>query len=116
MKGNISLGNFIEQVKQELVEAQNNSDNPFYELNGVELEVAFTLEAKGSAKGKLVVVELGGETSSSQVHKVRLNLTPIKNYPIIGGEYGGGGGYWSRKGLPGGSGPVFSPPYKSINK
>ena len=50
MKGNIILGDFIEQVKQELVDAQDKSGNPFYELERVELEVAFSLEVKGEGQ------------------------------------------------------------------
>jgi len=78
MKGKISLKDFIHQVRDELVNAQDESKEPFYELEDVELEVAFALEAKGGAKGKLVVLELGGETKASQTHKVKLKLKPLK--------------------------------------
>ena len=57
MKGAISLRDFIEQVKQELVEAQSTPKEAFYELHDVELEVSFALEAEGGGKAKLVVVE-----------------------------------------------------------
>jgi len=39
MKGKISLGDFIKDVKQELIEAQDTSGDPFYELEEVRLEV-----------------------------------------------------------------------------
>ena len=45
MKGNISLETFIRQVKEELVAALDSSGDPFYELETVQLEVTFALEA-----------------------------------------------------------------------
>ena len=41
MKGRISLKDFIHEVKKELVEAQDMSGKPFYELDEVELEASF---------------------------------------------------------------------------
>lgn len=38
MKGNISLGDFIKDVKMELVRAQDDTGNPFYELKEVNLK------------------------------------------------------------------------------
>ncbi|MBB3141229.1 trypco2 family protein [Halomonas organivorans] len=96
MKGNISLGRFIAQVKDELKSSQSDPADAFYELTDVQLEVTFALSTKGGAKGKLVVVELGGETAASQTHKVILNLKPLPLYGEREGEDGnsdaGGGG------------------------
>ena len=84
MKGHISLKNFIHQVRDELVQAQDPSKNPFYELQTVQLEVTFALEATGGAKGRLVVVELGGETKASQTHKIILTLNPLPTASLVG--------------------------------
>ncbi|EIO4061422.1 hypothetical protein AB8J12_004425 [Vibrio vulnificus] len=81
MKGNISLKEFIDDVKKELMEA-SESDSPFFTMDEVELEVSFGLNAKGKAGGKFVVFELGAETNASQMHKVKLKLTPYKNQEI----------------------------------
>ncbi|TON64218.1 trypco2 family protein, partial [Vibrio parahaemolyticus] len=67
MKGNISLKEFIDDVKKELMEA-SESDSPFFTMDEVELEVSFGLNAKGKAGGKFVVFELGAETNASQMH------------------------------------------------
>lgn len=40
MKGNISLSEFIHDVKRELIDAQGKSPGEFFELREVELEVA----------------------------------------------------------------------------
>ncbi len=77
MKGNISLSDFIHQVKKELIDAQHKSGDPFYRLTEVKLEVSFTLNATGKAGFDLCVVELNGETKAEQVHKVQLTLLPL---------------------------------------
>lgn len=77
MKGKISLGYFIQEVKKELVDAQDISGKPFYELENVELEVAFTLEVSGKGKVNFVVFDVAGETSGTQIHKVKLSFKPI---------------------------------------
>jgi len=76
MKGNISLKQFIQDVKQELIDAQDSS-NPFYELHEVQLEVSFTLELEGGGKAKFVVVELGANTTASQLHRVTMKFIPL---------------------------------------
>jgi Trypsin-co-occurring domain 2 len=119
MKGNISLKEFIHQVRDELVEAQDLSKEPFYELDTVQLEVSFVLDITGGAKARLVVVELGGETKASQTHKVTLMLKtlPIRSRPTkksqrqspSGNSGGGGGGFGDRSPLSKFSRPVYAP-------
>ncbi|MDH3348226.1 MAG: hypothetical protein OEM02_09060 [Desulfobulbaceae bacterium] len=75
-----------------MLEAQDTSGNPFYELLDVELEVSFALEAKGKGKTKFVVVELGGEATGTQVHKVRLSFKPLAFSDNEDSEATGGGG------------------------
>ncbi|MGE0386198.1 MAG: trypco2 family protein [Gammaproteobacteria bacterium] len=92
MKGRIELGEFIMQVKAELMAANSKDSEPFYSLDAVELEVAFTMETTGKSKGRLVVLELEGEAKASQVHKVTLKLTPLSPARSSGTGSGGGGG------------------------
>ncbi len=100
MKGGISLGDFILQVRKELTEVQCDPKDAFYALEDVELEVTFGVEAKGDAKGKLVVVELGGSATASQTHKVTLKLKPLARKADAtketqrekGSSFAGGGG------------------------
>ena len=80
MKGNISLKEFIQDVKQELVAAQDSS-NPFYELHEVQLEVSFALKIEGGGKAKFVVVELGADTTASQLHRVTMKFVPLDVQP-----------------------------------
>ncbi|EPW6709267.1 trypco2 family protein [Vibrio parahaemolyticus] len=46
-------------------------------MEEVELEVSFTLDAKAEGSAKLVVLDVGGNVQASQVHRVKLILTPI---------------------------------------
>ncbi|WP_219566515.1 trypco2 family protein, partial [Vibrio parahaemolyticus] len=46
-------------------------------MEEVELEVSFTLDAKAEGSAKLVVLDVGGNVQASQVHRVKLKLTPI---------------------------------------
>lgn len=76
MKGNISLTDFIKEVKAELIQSIDN-DNPFFEMGEVELEVSFSLDAGAKAGAKLLVVDIGGSTKATQTHKVTIKLHPF---------------------------------------
>ena len=76
IKGNISLKDFIEEVKNELKSAVDE-ETPFFLMDEVELEVSFTLDAKAQGSAKLVVLDVGGDVKASQAHRVKLKLTPI---------------------------------------
>lgn len=92
MKGNVSLGEFIEQVKKELREAQEASKEPMFQLSEVNLEVSFGVDASAKAEGKLMfIVDLSGEINASQLHKVSLKLTPLEiEQPPNGSSDSGG--------------------------
>lgn len=98
MEGKISIGDFIYQVKKELKEAQDKSGDPFYQLEEVNLEISFVLEAKGDSKMNFYVVELGGGATATQTHKVSLKLVPLNKDDVqyarinFGKISGGGGG------------------------
>jgi hypothetical protein len=77
MKGNISIGDFIHQVKKELKEAQDKSGDAFYELREVNLEISFVLNASAESGLKLYVVDLKGGAKAEQTHKVSLKLVPL---------------------------------------
>ena len=74
MKGNISIGDFIKDVKKELTQSQK--ENAFFNLKEVNLEITFILDASEDTKGKLFVVEAGETMNASQTHKVTLKLDP----------------------------------------
>lgn len=111
MKGYISLGSFIHQVREELEAAVRPGEDPFYELRGVELEVTFGIESTGGGKGRLLVVDLEGKVATSQTHRVKLQLKPIPTKLLLpsqdlqptaappnlsGGGGGGGGGLFKQ--------------------
>ena len=78
MNGNISLEDFILEVKEELVRAQSkNRDDAFYELHEVHLEVAFALDSSVEGKAKFLVLGVGGKVNASQTHKVTLHFKPL---------------------------------------
>ncbi|GEM_PF-5444282 len=78
MKGNISLSEFIHDVKRELIDAQGKSPSEFFELREVELEVAFAVEVDAQGKASFVVFEAKAGTKSSQTHTVKLKLAPLQ--------------------------------------
>lgn len=90
MKGRISLTDFIAEVKADLQKSAD-TDNPFFIMGDVELEVAFTLDISGSGKAKLLVVDVGAESKASQTHKVKIKLTP-KIFREIGADDSSGDG------------------------
>ena len=73
---NISLKDFIKEVKEDLKSAIDEKE-PFFVMEEVELEVSFVLNTEGSASAKLVVVDIGGQTKASQMHKVKIKLSPF---------------------------------------
>ncbi len=76
MKGNISLKSFIEEVKKELRESINEED-PFFVMRDVELEISFALDTEAQAGAKLFVLDVTGSTKTTQIHKVKLTLSPF---------------------------------------
>lgn len=81
MKGKISLGDFIREVKNELVQAtKDRKDDPFFALTDVELEASFSLEAEGEV-GMKFIVEAKGTTTASQIHKVTLKFKTLVPAP-----------------------------------
>ncbi len=84
MKGNISISDFINDVKKELTQSQK--ENAFFNLKEVNLEITFILDASADTKGNLFVVEAGGEMNASQTHKVTLKLDPTPHdVSFVGG-------------------------------
>ena len=84
MKGRISLPDFIAQVKQELIEGQDKSGNPFLELEEVTLEANFVLDTSARAGAKLYVLEFGTEAKAQQSHKVVLKFLPVPKGELPG--------------------------------
>jgi NTP-dependent ternary system trypsin peptidase co-occuring protein len=84
MKGHISIGDFIHQVKRELFEAESSERDALFELEDVTLEISFALEVEGKAGFKLYVLDLGANSKAAQSHKVT-----IKVRPCVGDALGG---------------------------
>ena len=76
MKGNISLKDFITEIRTELEQAQVPEKDAFFALQEVQLEVSFALDASAKGSGKFIVVDVAGETKATQTHKVTLKLVP----------------------------------------
>ncbi len=76
MKGNISLTEFIKEVKDDLRSAVDEND-PFFIMDAVELEVSFGLDIEAKAGAKFVVFDLSSKAKAQQTHKVKINLTPF---------------------------------------
>jgi hypothetical protein len=85
MKGRISLSDFIADVKADLQKSVD-SENPFFIMGEVELEVAFTLDVSGGGKAKLLVVDISTDSKASQTHKVKIKLVPKIFKEIMAGD------------------------------
>jgi predicted MPP superfamily phosphohydrolase len=96
MKGKISLKEFIGDVKKDLIDSIDNED-PFFTLDSVELEASFALEVDAKGNASFVVVSIGAGSKASQIHKVKLVLTPLDKKPpvyfVTGREIELGGGF-----------------------
>jgi Trypsin-co-occurring domain 2 len=97
VKGHISLGDFIADVKSELQAARSTDDAAFMQLDKIALEVTFALSIEAGAKAKFIVIEAGGRSNGKQTHKVTLTFSPLPSNPVktIADQprpSGGGGG------------------------
>ena len=74
---NFSLQEVIAQIKNDLLAATNSPDYPLFLVDKLEIEVAVNIRAEGASGIKIQVVELGGNISREQCHKVTITLSPI---------------------------------------
>ena len=86
MKGRISLKDFIHGVKRELLDTSESSKGvPAFEMTEIELEAEFILETVGKLEGGFAVfVKAEGEVTTSQTHKVKITMRPLKPNPNVG--------------------------------
>lgn len=77
MKGRISLADFIIEVKQDLISAQDRSGNGYLGLSEVTLEVSFAVDTSAKAGANLYVVDFSTTAKAQQTHKVVLKFHPI---------------------------------------
>ena len=79
----LSLEEFIYQVKRELLEAQerHEGESAYLELQNVELEVSLAVSKKADGKVNVYVAEIGADISKEQVQKVRLAFNVIDSLP-----------------------------------
>ncbi|MEM8535715.1 MAG: trypco2 family protein [Chloroflexota bacterium] len=76
----LSLGQFIRDVKHDLVSTQTEEDDPvpFFVIDEVIIEINFFVE--GTIKGGfnlLKVVEVGSEVAEHRIQKATVHLKPI---------------------------------------
>lgn len=90
-KSAIGLGEFIQQVKQDLLSVAPGKEKeaPFLFVESVELELQVTVKhsGKAGAKGNIKINvlgtggevggEVGGDVSRDDVHKVKVKLSPL---------------------------------------
>ncbi|MFA9274035.1 MAG: trypco2 family protein [Candidatus Aquirickettsiella gammari] len=80
MKGNISLKDFIQSVKAELMDSIDNT-KPFFEMKSVQLEVSFGVDVEGEAGCKFFVFDSKVKGGAKQSHKVTIDLLPFVDEP-----------------------------------
>jgi hypothetical protein len=77
MHRNISLKEFIEDVRAEILDSIKPVEESVFELEDLELEVSFALEFEAGGKAKFFVVGAEAKASGTQTHKVKLKLRPL---------------------------------------
>jgi hypothetical protein len=75
----IGLTELIYQVKRELIQPQGGTADPFplLAVEEVELEISVTVSKRAEGGLNIQVVELGGGRERSDVHTVRVKLSPL---------------------------------------
>ena len=73
----LTLSEFIEEVKQELLLQEHESKVPLFSVDEVVLELQVTAQKEGSGGLNIQVVELGAGMSREDVHNVQVTLTPL---------------------------------------
>jgi hypothetical protein len=74
----IGLSELINQVKKELLEKSDSLDQiPLLSVEDVELEISVTVSKEGEGGINIQVVELGAGITHTQVHTVRVRLSPL---------------------------------------
>lgn len=74
---NLTLSEFIEEVKQELLLQEYESKVPLFSVDEIVLELQVTAQKEGSGGLNIQVVELGAGMSREDVHNVQVTLTPL---------------------------------------
>ena len=82
MSSEIGLAKFIQQVKKELLDTYSakENDRPLLSVDSVELELQVTVKTEGKGGVKINVLlggELSGGVSRDDVHKVKVQLSPL---------------------------------------
>src|SRR2546425_6342136 len=76
--GQIGITGFVNQIRDELLKAQEAKQHIFT-LDTVELEIKFVTEKEAKAGIKFWVASLGGKYSREQTHSVKLRLKPFSS-------------------------------------
>lgn len=71
----MKVGEFIEQIKQELL-GQKETEVPIFYIDEVTLEVNFVVSKEGEAKASFVA-EVGGKYKKEDVHKAIIRMKPL---------------------------------------
>lgn len=78
MNDKIGLVEFINRVKQELLEEPYINDGPpLFIIDTVEIEMSVGVVSEGNGKLSLYVLEIGGKYSGEQTQVVKVSLSPI---------------------------------------
>lgn len=79
--GELKLGDFIYQVKDELLRAQKErqGEEGYLELHDVELEVTIGATYGGDGRINIQVLQLGSKLERVYTHKVKLTLGQVSN-------------------------------------
>ncbi|HEY0631702.1 MAG TPA: trypco2 family protein [Thermoleophilaceae bacterium] len=80
MASNIGLGELIDTVANELLEAEKRAADRsarILALDGVELTLSVAVEKQGNGGIKVYVLSIGGSKKSTDTHTIRTTFKPV---------------------------------------
>jgi len=74
---NLGIYEVIQQLKKEFEELEKPTASKYrFDIKEVEIELSVAVKRKGKAGINVWIVEVGGEYSSEEIHKIKLKLEP----------------------------------------
>lgn len=76
MDQSIGLAEFIQNIKDELIQ-QHNAEKPLFIIGEIELEIGVTVERSANGGMDIKVVQFGMQGTATDIQTVRVKLHPL---------------------------------------
>ena len=75
----MEIKEFMAEVLKQMNELKTDANKKNYLVDNLEFELSFTVENNANAGVKLSIINIGGNTSHQNSHKVKIKLEPKGN-------------------------------------